>query len=124
MENKIKSFYDAVTGIFYKNYYGNIELEDLVTSWLEVINQGLIPENVKKFVINYKEATIQFSPKYAVDIADFYKKHDDIFAKSRIAMVMETPKQVVFPRLVEDENVNFTIRTFYTMEAAVEWLLE
>ena len=124
MENKVKSFYDAVTGIFYKNYYGNIEIEDLVASWEEVINQGLIPDNVKKFVINYKKATILFPPKYAVDIANFYKKHDDIFAKSRIAMVMETPKQVVFPRLVEDENVNFTIRTFYTMEAAVEWLME
>ena len=110
--------------IFYKNYYGEISFEDLVASWEEVINQKLIPDNVKRFVINYKEATILFPPKHTKDIANFYNLHNDIFAQSKIAMVMETPNQVVFPQLIQEEDINFTVRTFYTSEAAVEWLME
>jgi hypothetical protein len=122
MENKITSYYDSKTGIFYKNYVGDVFFEDLFNSWEEVIQKKLIPKNVKKFIINYKKAKITFVFEKAVDIANFYKKHDDIFGNSKIAMVMETPDQVVFPHLVELENVTFTVKTFYTLEAAIRWL--
>ena len=124
MNSKVLPYYDSASGIFYKNYFGDILLENIISSWEEIIKQKLIPNHVNKFIINYKEAKILFSPDKAKEIANFYKNNDTIFAKSKIAMVMETPDQIVFPHLVELESVNFTVRAFYTLEAAKYWLQE
>lgn len=124
MEERIDFYFDDKTGIFHKNYFGDVRLNDLFTSWEEVIAGNKIPPGTKKFVINYKSATILFPPKHVADIADFYNKNNHIFGGSKIAMVMETPPQVVFPRLMEEEDISFNVKTFYTLEAAINWLTE
>ena len=118
----VKTDFDPDNGIFIKYYYGNIELEDIFDSWRETIRKKKIPENVRKFIINYKKASINFPPERVSDIAKFYNEHDAVFGNARIAMVMESPGQVVFPNLIVLEKISFKIETFYTMEAAVNWL--
>lgn len=122
MEFDVRYYYDSDTGIFTKYYFGKIQINDVFNSWENLLKKKIIPEHVKKFIINYKEATITFKSEKVDDIAHFYKKHDNVFANSKIAMVMETPDQVVFPHLMEFRKINFQIKAFYTMEAAKKWL--
>jgi len=37
---------------------------------------------------------------------------------------MVTPDQTVFTHLLQFENVNFEIKSFYTQEAALKWILD
>lgn len=122
MEDKIQYHYDSDNKIFHKNYFGEISLDHVINSWESLIRDKTIPENTKRFIVNYKEAKILYQPKDAVFIANFYKKHDEIFAKSKVAAIMVTPDQTVFTHLLQLENVDFKIETFYTQEAAKKWM--
>ncbi len=123
MEQKIEYHYDPENQIFYKSYRGEISLEDVINSWEELIREKIIPENTKRFIVSYKKAKILYKPRDAVFIANFYKQHDDLFAHSKIAAIMVTPDQTVFTHLLQLENVEFEIESFYTQEAAVRWAL-
>lgn len=123
MEDKIQYYYDSDNKLFHKNYFGKISLDDVINSWEKIIRDKAIPENTKRFIVNYKEAKILYQPKDAVFIANFYKRHDYIFAKSKVAAIMVTPDQTVFTHLLQLENVNFEIESFYTEEAARKWIL-
>lgn len=123
MEDKIQYYYDSANKIFYKKYFGEISLDDVINSWESLIRDKTIPENTKRFIVNYKEAKILYQPKDAVFIANFYKKHDEIFAKSKVAAIMVTPDQTVFTHLLQLENVDFKIESFYTKDAAEKWVL-
>ena len=122
MEGKIEYKYDEVEKIFYKVYSGDIYFDDLTSSWEETLKNKEVPSGVKKFIIDYREANIIFGHKKAKDIAEFYRLHDDIFSGSKIAMVMVKPEQVIFPMIVESEGINFSLKPFYTIEAALKWL--
>jgi len=123
MEDKIQYHYDSEKKLFHKNYFGEITLEDVINSWEKLIREKAIPENTKRFLVNYKEAKILYKPRDAVFIANFYKKHDEYFAKSKIAAIMVTPDQTVFTHLLQFENVNFEIESFYTRQAALKWVI-
>ena len=123
MEQKIEHYYDSENQLFYKTYHGEINLEDVIDSWEELIRDKIIPENTKRFIVSYKEAKILYQPRDAVFIANFYKKHNEIFAKSKIAAIMVTPDQTVYTHLLQIENVNFEIESFYTQQGALKWVL-
>lgn len=122
MEGKIEHRYNQEKCIFFKVYTGDISFENLITSWEEVIKNKRIPSGVKKFLIDYRKANILFDHKKAKDIADFYNRHNDIFGRSKITLVMIKPEHVIFPMIVESEGVNFDLKPFYTLEAATKWL--
>ena len=124
MEDKIQYYYDSEKKLFHKNYFGEITLEDVINSWEKLIREKAIPENTKRFLVNYKEAKILYKPRDAVFIANLYKRHEEYFDKSKIAAIMVTPDQTVFTHLLQLENVNFEIKSFYTQEAALKWILD
>jgi hypothetical protein len=99
-------------------------LEDIFKTWKKVIQNKEIPDNVKRFVISYKNAIINFPSEAVSEIARFYNQNVEIFNGVKIAMLMESPDQVVFPHLMEKEKVSFKINVFYTLEAAFRWLNE
>ena len=41
MNSKVLPYYDSASGIFYKNYFGDILLENIISSWEEIIKQKL-----------------------------------------------------------------------------------
>ena len=57
------------------------------------------------------------------EIANFYKKHIDIFGNFKIAIVTEEPKDIVIPILVESLDEGYTSCPFSTLEAAINWVL-
>lgn len=123
MEPKFLTRFDNYTGIFIKEYFGEITIKDLICSWEDIIQKSLIPPNTKRFLISYKEATISFSTKHITEIANLYKEHDAIFGGAKIAMVMDTPEKVVFPNLMLTQDINFMLNMFNSMGAAIDWLI-
>ncbi|MBL6447079.1 hypothetical protein JMN32_12225 [Fulvivirga sp. 29W222] len=122
---KITHWYDTEFSIFYKYYYGDIEYKDLVSDWTQLINEGKIPQGVKKFILDYRKADLLAPPHMAIDIANFYKENIDCFLNARVALIMQKPDQVVLPILANQECQEvLKFKPFYTLEAAFNWVNE
>lgn len=122
MSSKMDYQYDDETGIFYKFYYGNIYLTDLMLSWEYIIKKKAIPQFTKKFILDYRKGVLIAGPDAVKNIAELYTKYDHIFSGSKVALIMEEPDQVIFPILVNEEQSLVKFKPFYTVEAAIEWL--
>lgn len=122
MEKKFSYRFDEERGILFKTYYGAITIEDINTSWEFAFREGLIPKDKHGFVLDYRKAFFNIEPGRHVEIAAFYKRHPEYFGGYKIAIVTETPKDVVIPVLVEMHDEGYYSRPFSTMEAAVAWV--
>ncbi len=123
MHSKFKYNYDPVTGILFKYYYGQISIQDIERSWTDAFEKGLIPSNVAGFVLDYRGATFAFSRFEYTSIPEFYKQHLDVFGNKKIAIVTESPKDIVIPLLVEQKDEGYASKPFSTLEAAIGWVL-
>ena len=121
-QTKINYKYDAATQIFYKYYKGLIDIEDLKSSWLELIDKGLIPSKTKRFLLDYTKATYITTPNSADDILKFYNANKQVFLGAKIALIMQDPDQVVLPILVDQVSSFASFKPFYTANAAIDWL--
>ena len=122
-EEKFKFVFDRSTGILYKYYYGSITLEDIFSSWDYAISNNIIPKETKGFILDYRKAHFEIILNEYWRIADYYKKHLDIFGNKRVAIITEKPKDAVIPDLVETKDEGYLSRPFYSPEAAVQWVL-
>jgi len=120
---KFKFVFDDSTGILYKYYYGSITIEDISSSWDYAIAHNLIPKNTKEFILDYRKATFQIKLTEYEMIADYYKQNLDIFRNKKIAIITQTSKDVIIPALVETKDDDYSSAPFYTLSAAINWVL-
>lgn len=124
MDKKFKYEFDQLTGIQYKFYFGLISIEDIASSWYFAFENNLIPQNVKGFILDYRNATFNFEIEDHIEISEFYKKHIDVFKNLKIAIITDKPKDVVIPILVKSKDSGYESRPFSTIEAAIIWVLK
>ena len=123
MEDKVKYRFDDTTGIFYKYYFGTITLDDIFTSWTDAISNNIIPKNTKGFILDYTKANFDLEFDELDKIAEYYRQHLDIFGNKKIAVLTQSVRDIVYPILVEKKDSGYSSRPFYTLEAAIEWVL-
>ena len=124
MNNKFKYQYDSSTRILFKYYYGKITIEDIYSSWDYAISNNIIPNGTRSFVLDYTAASFDIKVKEHTKIADYYKNHLEVFRNCKIAIITQTPKDVVIPALVETIDEGYYSKPFYTLEAAIDWVLK
>jgi hypothetical protein len=123
MVEKVKYNFDDTTRILYKYYFGTITLEDIFTSWNDAISNNIIPEDTKGFILDYTEANFDLEFNELDKIPEYYREHLDIFGNKKIAVITQSVKDIVYPILVEKKDSGYSSRPFYTLEAAIEWVL-
>lgn len=129
MENKEKDVFKFTyefkkdTGILFKFYYGDITIEDLISSWEYAIENNLIPEDKKGFLLDYRNASFNFDISEYYKIPEFYKRNPNVFQDTKIAILTENPKDIVVPILVKEADYGYQSRPFSTLNAAIKWIL-
>ena len=123
MEEKVKYKFDESTGILYKYYFGTITLDDIFTSWNDAISNNIIPKDTKGFILDYTKANFDLEFNELDKIPEYYKQHLDIFRNKKIAILTQSVRDIVYPILVEKKDSGYSSRPFYTLEAAIEWVL-
>ena len=123
MDKKFKYQFDSSLGILFKYYYGLITIEDIESSWKYAFENGLIPKEVKGFILDYRNSNLNINIAEHTAIADFYKKHIDIFGNFKIAVLTEGYRDIVVPFLVETKDDGYSSKPFSTLEAAIWWVL-
>ncbi|MFD0932656.1 hypothetical protein ACFQ0R_08640 [Psychroflexus salinarum] len=123
MQKKFEYKFDDSLGILIKTYYGLITIEDIESSWRYAFENGLIPEKKKGFILDYRKSNFDIEIDEHTLIADFYRKHIDVFGNYKIAIITENPKDIVVPMLVESLDRGYYSKPFSTFDAAVDWVL-
>ena len=124
MTNKFKYQYDSSTRILFKYYFGQISLEDIYSSWDFAIRTNLIPSGTRSFILDYTDASFDIKVKEYPKIGEYYKNHLEVFKNCKIAIITQTPKDVVIPALVETIDEGYYSKPFYTLDAAIDWVLK
>lgn len=124
MRKKYKFQYDSSTGILFKYYYGLISIADIYSSRDEAILNNIIPKGTRSFILDYTDASFDLNVKEYPQIAEYYKNHLEVFRNCKIAIITHTPKDVVIPSLVEAIDEGYHSKPFYTLEAAIDWVLK
>jgi len=123
MSDNFKYVFDSETAILYKYYFGMISIEDILTSWEFAFENKLIPQEVKGFILDFRQSSFNFKVNRFIEISNFYKKHINIFGGSKIALITIEPKDLVIPVLFKAKEEGYTSNPFSTPEAAKEWIL-
>jgi hypothetical protein len=123
MDKKFKYHFDSSSGILFKYYYGLISIEDIESSWEFAFENGIINKDIRGFILDYRNSNFNIKIEKYVEIANFYKKHLEIFGNFKIAILTEEPRDIVIPMLVKTEDEGYSSRPFSTLESAIEWVL-
>lgn len=123
MKEKFEYIYDEATGIMYKNYFGEIALEDITSSWDYALEKNIIRPGMRRFVVDYRKATLNVSLSEYQKIAEYFKDNINVFRDVRIAVVTEVPRDMVIPTLVERLDEGYLSRPFADMHTAVAWVI-
>lgn len=123
MKKKFKYQFNSLLGILFKYYYGLITIEDIESSWEYAFKNGLIPKDVKGFILDYRNSNFNMEVEEYNKIAYFYKKHIEVFENCKIAILTEEPKDIVIPILVNSKDQGYSSRPFSTLNSAIDWVL-
>lgn len=115
--------FDDKLCILFKYYWGEISLRDISASWNEIISNRLIPENTRGFILDYRNAHFNVNLEEYEAIPDFYRQHAVVFGGYRIAILTESPQDIVIPVLVHEKDYGYESQPFSTIEAAIHWVL-
>ena len=122
--NNLSSFeFNPRIRILFKYYYGLISVEDIKNSWIDAIAKKQVPDNVRGFVLDYRKAHFDLDPRRHIEISAFYKENLRVFGGKRIAIVCESPNDIVIPILFQTKDFGYESMPFSTMKAAENWVL-
>lgn len=124
MEGNYSYYYDAESGIMYKSYFGEITVEDIESSWAVAFEKSLIPDNTKKFILDYRKAVLNVKSTEHTAISDVYKKYPEIFKDAKIAVISGGPRNTVIAILVHERDEGYQSFPFDSLEDALDWLSE
>lgn len=121
-EGKFIFKFNKATGIFTKQHFGRVTVEDIVSSWEYAFENCLIPEGVTGFVVDFQKASLDMKIPDHLRVSGFYAKHLDILGGFKYAVLVSTPRDMVMPVLISTQDKGYITRPFSTLEAALDWL--
>lgn len=122
MNNNVIFKYDPELSVMYKIHSGLITIETIKNSWEWAFANKIIPENTKFFLLDYREAIIDFSARKHEDISKYYRSKPEYFAGKKFAIISNNPHNVAISTLVRRSDDGYESRPFSTIEAAIKWL--
>ena len=109
--------------IFYKKYFGDVTLDLLKNSWLEMVKNNQIPVCLRGAIIDYTNAHLNVEISGADAIVKFYNEHLPILMTVKVAIVVGSPHDVVIPILISQKLKGKFSKPFSSIDAAEEWIL-
>lgn len=115
--------YDPETRILHKTHTGDISKNDIFGSWDYAIENKLIKNDIAGIVIDYRKARLSLELRDTDTIPQYFDRRPDIFGGKKLAVIVNTPNEIVYPLLIEQKEKTYILKTFSTEEAATVWIL-
>lgn len=109
--------------VILRKFNGQVGVDDIINSWLTLIKENRVTSEVKGVLNDIENCSLNMDMKDFQRLIHFMKQEE--FVKTlKIAVVTNSPKDIVFPSLGEVQERELRIRPFSTIQAAVNWILE
>ena len=102
---------------------GKLTFYDLYDSWLEMVNTGVLNSSLLGIINDFRELELTANINDVNRILELIEENIDTFQNIKIAVVVDSYKNIVFPMMVEKISKIARIKPFSTFEAAEDWML-
>lgn len=106
-----------------RNIQGRLSPSDLISSWEYLIEEKLKKQHFLGVITVYSDVELEMELDDFDHLLDLLKKNSDLLKNLKIAIVMETHINRVFPLLTLRYS-QFNIQSFSNLEAAKKWIQE
>ncbi|NLP56628.1 hypothetical protein [Lutibacter sp. B1] len=104
-------------------YFGDLELDSLINHKQKLTLDSEFSPGFNCF-INLKNVTFKTTPEDITNFVSFIKEKSSVFGKRRIALIKNSPNQVVSTSLYKilQQGMDQSVEIFSTYEKALKWL--
>ncbi|MFC2115022.1 hypothetical protein ACFLTU_01005 [Bacteroidota bacterium] len=120
MGHEIK--YSDDSKILVRNFQGQVSFEEVMESWTNIVDNEMLLPPVVGVLNDFTDAYLQMNQENLEQMMSYFKKHNKVFQRLRLAMVTVTPENIVIPILARNNFPQFMIQAFSTVEAAENWI--
>ena len=108
------------SNIIIREFYGVVQAEDVINSF-EYIFKKYDIENIDGIATDFDQAKFAMNLKQFQAVLNYINKNPILF-KIKMAVIVNTPKKIIFPILAKTMLKKLNIKPFTTRNAAVVWL--
>ncbi len=108
--------------ILVREIRGKVTFKDIFSSWKELIKEGWLNPSLKGIINDFREMELDAKVSDVNEVMKLIDNNFDTFKGIRIAVVVDSYKNIVFPMMVEKLSKKVKIRPFSTFEAARDWI--
>lgn len=101
---------------------GRVTFPDIYKSWQELITSGRLNDSLIGIINDFRELELDVTINDVNDILELIDENFDFFKNIKIAVVVDSYKNIVFPMIVEKISKKARIKPFSTIEAAEDWV--
>ena len=101
---------------------GRVTFSEIYNSWQDMISSRLLNASLIGIINDFRELELDASINDVNKILKLIDDNYDIFKNIKIAVVVDSYKNIVFPMMVEKISKKVIIKPFSTFEAAEDWI--
>ncbi len=108
--------------ILVRRVRGRAEFTEIYNSWNDLIKNRKVKPALKGIINDFYEAELIMTLSDVKRLIKLFQEHPDIFNGIKIAVIIDSYKNIVFPMFGQKIVSNMEVRPFSTFEAAYNWI--
>jgi len=114
--------YTGDNKILVREARGRVTFSEIYNSWQDMITSGVLNASLIGIINDFRELELDASINDVNKILKLIDDNYDIFKNIKIAVVVDSYKNIVFPMIVEKISKRVAIKPFSTLKAAEDWV--
>ncbi len=108
--------------ILVREFKGDVDVDQIIASWEYLLSCGKLTVKVRGVINDLSNCNLIMDLVSFKKLAGYLKRTEE-FKSLKLAVVSNSPKNVVFPFIGETQIIELMIRPFSTETAAVNWIV-
>ena len=121
MKYPVEYEFDKDCEILIRKFKGTVSMNDIISSWEEIIAKNLISSKHKGVISDFRETNLQVDMRDMDKISAYFNDNITIFENLRLAQIIDSPL-IAYPMIFRINNPKTPLKPFSTLEAAIIWV--
>lgn len=115
------NYYSYSKDILVRHFYGKVDVNEIINSWKFLLEAEKLV-GIKGVINDLTKAQLELDFESFKKLIEFLKSNK-VLRNLKLAVVTDSPRDIVFPSMAELIESDIFVKPFSTMKAALEWLL-